>query len=73
VLLARLADERVEGAPVLALAALLQPRGDVERHLRIPVPDLAHHPGDADAIGAAARSARDRVQKAPASGPQHVG
>jgi hypothetical protein len=36
---------------VLALDALLQLRVDVERHLRVGVADLAHHPEDVEAVG----------------------
>ncbi|MGZ6574601.1 MAG: hypothetical protein ACXVHB_19535 [Solirubrobacteraceae bacterium] len=36
---------------MLALDALLQLRVDVERHLRIGVADLPHHPQHVEAVG----------------------
>jgi hypothetical protein len=36
---------------MLALHALLELRVDIERHLGVGVPDLAHDPLDVEAIG----------------------
>ena len=45
------ADDRVEPHPVVALDALLKLGVDVEGHLRVGMPDLAHDPLDIDAVG----------------------
>jgi hypothetical protein len=47
----RATEEGVERGAVGALDALLEQGVDVERHLRIGVPDLAHHPLDVEAVG----------------------
>ena len=49
--LARLADERVEGAAVVAADALLELVVDVGCHLGVGVADLAHDPHDVEAVG----------------------
>jgi hypothetical protein len=46
---------------VLTIDALLQLRVDVHRHLRIRVPDLAHHPEHVEPVG----QQRDRDVRAP--------
>jgi hypothetical protein len=36
---------------VAPIDSLLQLRVDVHRHLRVRVPDLAHHPEDVEGVG----------------------
>jgi len=49
-LLAGIADEAVELGPVRALYALLELGIDVERHLGVGTPDLAHDPLDVEVV-----------------------
>jgi hypothetical protein len=46
----RSANERVEADAVLALDAPFELGVDVERHLRVCVPDLAHDPLHVEAV-----------------------
>jgi hypothetical protein len=48
--MARAPDEAVEARAVVALGALLELGINVERHLRVGVADLAHHPLDVEVV-----------------------
>ena len=67
------AHDGVEAHSMLALHALLELRVDVERHLRVGVPDLAHDPLDVEAIGQQSDGDVGPPQACAAAGrPAHI-
>jgi hypothetical protein len=50
-LLTGVAHELVEARSTVTLGALLQLRVDIDRHLRIGMPDLAHDPLHVEVVG----------------------
>jgi hypothetical protein len=67
--LAGLVYELIEGPSVLALDALLQLRGDVHRHLRVGVADLAHDQSTSKRLASSARASCAAAGAAPGSSP----
>jgi hypothetical protein len=64
----RLSHEPVKGGALVTLNPLLTLRADIERHRRVGVADLAHHPLRVEVVG----EQRDRDVGATAPGADEV-